>query len=120
MKLAYSNYRLQSVITLIKKMDVNEFLKAHHQEINEIIDNLNPVEFSSHDFIERFARRFEREYIEMLYHYRDSGNAFKTVHSLIARYLSLHPSHFPIAKTIKKDSEHVFGEMDIIQWWQRI
>lgn len=100
-------------------MSIIPFLKAHHPEIIEIINDLNPVQFSSHDFIEKFARRFEEEYIEMLYHYRSSGSAFKTVHSTIAKYLSQNMTGFGIEKTKKDGSEHVFGEIDVIQWWHR-
>jgi hypothetical protein len=101
-------------------MDVITFLKGHHPEITEIINGLSPIEFSSHDFIEKFARMFEREYIEMLYDYRTTGNAFKTVHSAIAKYLSQNMASFNIVKNPKGPSEHVFGNIDVIQWWRRI
>lgn len=95
------------------------FLKSHHPQIITIISGLNS-DFSSHDFIEKFARMFETQYIEMLYKYKDTGNAFKTVHSTIAKYLSQNMNAFGIVKMSKKGSEHVFGEIDIIQWWSKI
>jgi len=100
-------------------MEVITFLKSHNQEIADIIRDFDKDEFSSHDFIEKFARKFEKKYIKMLYKYRKSGNAFKTVHSLIAKYLSKNMSRFNISKTIKSGSEHVFGDIDVIQWWIR-
>lgn len=101
-------------------MEVISFLKNHNSEIIEIINNLDPDKFSSHDFIEKFARMFEQEYIEMLYEYRTTGNAFKTVHSTIAKYLSQNMASLNIAKTNKAGSEHVFGDIDVIQWWCRV
>lgn len=101
-------------------MPVIPFLKSHHPEIIEIINNLNPIQFSSHDFIEKFARRFEEEYIEMLSQYRHTGSAFQTVHSTIAKYLSQNMVILGIEKLPRAGSEHVFGDIDVIQWWHRI
>lgn len=101
-------------------MEMTTFLKDHHKELKKIIDDLPQEEFSSHDFIEKFARLFEAEYIEMLYKYKNTGNAFKTVHSTIAKYLSQNMTSLDIVKTKRDESEHVFGDVDIIQWWSRI
>lgn len=101
-------------------MEVTTFLKDHHQELSDITKDFNQEEFSSHDFIEKFARLFETEYIEMLYNYKNTGNAFKTVHSAIAKYLSQNMNSMGIVKTKRDGSEHVFGDIDIIQWWRRI
>lgn len=77
-------------------------------------------EFSSHDFIEKFAKQYEVDYIEMLVKYQRTGKAFHTVHRLIARHLSLNMLTLHIDKTKKKASENVFGVVDKIQWWKKI
>ena len=100
-------------------IEINKFLKNHHQGIIDIISKFNS-EFSSHDFIEKFAQKYEADFIDMLLLYKNKGKAFQTVHSSIARYLSKNKEIFSIAKTERKGSEHVFGSIDKIQWWERI
>lgn len=102
-------------------IDINDFLKQHQYEIANIISNLKKdVEFSSHDFIEKFAQQYEADYINMLVNYQKKGNAFQTVHSMIAKYLSQNMSVLLIVKSKRKGSENVFGSIDYIQWWRRI
>ena len=100
-------------------IDINLFLNQHQSEIVDIISNLKKkVDFSSHDFIEKLAQRYEADYIEMLVNYQGTGNSFQTVHSIIARYLSLNKTTLGIVKTKPKPSENVFGSDDLIQWWR--
>ena len=102
-------------------IDIDGFLKQHQNEIINIISNLKKdVEFSSHDFIEKFAQQYETDYIEMLVKHQRTGNAFRKVHSIIALYLSRNMPTLHIVKTEKKPSKNVFGNEDIIQWWKKI
>ena len=98
---------------------INIFLENHQSEIINIIFNMKN-EFSSHDFIEKFAQQFESDYIEMLVLYKENGKAFQTVHSLIAKFISEKKEIFKIEKTIRKSSENVFGDNNVIQWWMKI
>jgi hypothetical protein len=100
-------------------MDISDFLKLHETDVFVIISKMGD-EFSSHDFIEEFAKRFEAEYIEMLYTRKNSGSAFQTVHSIIAKYLSVNMALFAISKSTKRASENVFGNVDCIQWWIKV
>lgn len=50
-------------------MKVSSFMKSHESEINIIISNL-PNNFSSHDFIEKFSKKYESEYLDMLVSYK--------------------------------------------------
>lgn len=93
-------------------------MKANISEIKNIISDL-PAEFSSHDFIEKFSKKYESDYIDMLVDYK-GREAFKTVHSQIAKFLSLNMKYLGINKRNKDSSEHVFGELDVIQWWEKI
>jgi hypothetical protein len=86
-------------------MEINAFLKKNEKDLVEIINSLNRV-FSSHDFIEKFSQKFESYYIEMLVGYKNSGSAFQTVHSIIAKYLSSNLDTFHIIKSERKGSEN--------------
>lgn len=50
-------------------MKVSSFMKSHESEINIIISNV-PNNFSSHDFIEKFSKKYESEYLDMLVSYK--------------------------------------------------
>lgn len=99
-------------------MSINDFLNLHELDLKRIITSL-PVEFSSHDFIEKFCKQFESEYIDMLVMYKGKS-AFQSVHSQIALFLSKNSENLGIRKLIKNKSENVFGDTDNIQWWERI
>jgi len=101
-------------------IDVNEYLNNHQNEIKNIISSFDEkCTFSSHDFIEKFSQNHESDYIGMLIKYKKSGFAFRTVHSIIALYLSNNMDFFHIEKTSKIKSENVHGNLSIIQWWKR-
>lgn len=101
-------------------LQINDYLEKNINSIKNIISEFHiNKEFSSHDFIEKFTEKFEQDYIEMLVNYQKSGQAFQTVHSLIAKFLSLKMSVLGIEKTQKKESENVRGNLDVIQWWIR-
>jgi hypothetical protein len=99
-------------------MEINDFLK---EKINELINIIHSFddEFTSHDFLKKFTKSFEPEYISFLNKYSRKG-AFQNVHSQIARFLSKNSLFLGIAKTRKVMSENVFGEMDEIQSWKRL
>ena len=99
-------------------MNISSFMKVHESEIKNIISDL-PNDFSSHDFIEKFSKKYESEYIDMLVLYK-GREAFKTVHAQIAKQLSSNMKTYGIAKSKKKSSEHVFGDTDMIQWWGKM
>jgi hypothetical protein len=101
-------------------IDINSFLKLNENELIVIINSMKET-FSSHDFIEKFSQKFESDYIEMLVSYRDKnkGKAFQTVHSMIAKYLSLNMDIFHITKSERDSSENVFGSKDYVQWWNK-
>lgn len=99
-------------------MEINDFLKGEISELINIIHNLDD-EFTSHDFLKKFAKLFEPEYISFLDKYSRKG-AFQNVHSQIARFLSENSTILGIAKTKKVMSENIFGEMDEIQSWKKL
>lgn len=98
-------------------MSIDNLMKMKMSGIKIIISDL-PEKFSSHDFIEKFSKKYESEYIGMLAEYKDK-NAFKIVHSQVAKFLSLNKKTFGIEKDERNSSENVFGDIDIIQWWKK-
>lgn len=99
-------------------MTINDFLQQQiNILINDIISELGK-EFNSHDFIKRFAKRFESEYISFLNQY-SGQDAFRTVNSQIAKFLSDNELKLNIQKTKRVTSENIFGEMDLIQGWRK-
>jgi hypothetical protein len=98
-------------------------LAPYNNQIILIIDNLEVDkngEFSSHDFIKRFSKEFQKKYIELLYEYKDSGHAFKSLHGQIAKHLSENNSLFKIEKADRKGSEDIFGDIVEVQWWKKV
>ncbi len=98
-------------------MEIKVFLKGEISELVNIIHSLD-VEFTSHDFLKKFAKLYEPVYVRFLDKY--STDAFQNVHSQIAHFLSKNSAILGIVKTKKVMSENIFGEMDMIQSWKRL
>ena len=79
-----------------------------------------PPEFDSHQFIERFIRENEREYVEMLYAQKDSPAIFRDVHAMIARYLVENADALAIKKTGRTQSENIKGYESENQNWRKL
>ena len=99
-------------------MSINSYLGSHISDLSDIISRLGD-EFTSHDFLKKFAKEYEEHYIDFLYSYRGTG-AFQTVHSQIALFLSENEKSLGIFKTNKEKSKNIFGEEDYIQGWRKI
>ncbi len=99
-------------------MSINDFMQQNISHLrNDIISELES-EFNSHDFIKKFVKRFERDYVVFLNNYNDS-DAFRTVNSQIAKFLADNDTRLNIQKTQKVKSENIFGEIDEIQGWKK-
>lgn len=87
-----------------------------------VIGELN-TSFSSHEFIQKFAKQNEAVYVEWLYNAKDSQNgAFQTVHQEMGRRL-LNCSKkglLPIRKIGNVAGVNVFGNPDEIAMWEKI
>lgn len=99
-------------------MTVKTFMRSKTSDIIDIILNLNNT-FNSHDFLMKFAKRFELEYITFLFEYNSVG-AFQTIHSQIAKFLSENSMNLNIEKTEQTESRNVFGEIVRVQGWRKI
>ena len=70
-------------------MSLNQFMNENLGVIkDEIIKNIPNPDFDSHEFIRRFAKKFEISYIEFLGSYK--LEPFRNVHAQIGRFLSEH------------------------------
>lgn len=99
---------------------LNEFLIDKAGTNAKIIKNLDDV-FNSHDFIRKFSKRFEKEYVGYLTAYSAKKNKgiFRTVHGIIAKHLSKNSSLYKIKKNGKVISQNIFGDKEQIQNWKR-
>lgn len=103
-------------------MSIQTFLTANFSDLKAVIGDLCKTneKFSSHDIIEKFTKLHEYEYIGWLDSYKKQNKkAFQSVHSQIARFVSEHSSQLGIKKTPRNPSENVFGDFDVIQWWEK-
>ncbi|MGF1585347.1 MAG: hypothetical protein ACFCUM_08505 [Bacteroidales bacterium] len=102
-------------------MTINQltlFLKQNIRRVkSEIIPELD-TDFTTLDFIKKFAKKFEGEYIRFLYDYKEN-NAFKEVHIQIADFLDDYGLILNIKKSIKVRRENEYGEMEEIQLWEK-
>jgi hypothetical protein len=97
-------------------MSINEFMKDRVDTIrNEIIGDLPDTIFDSHDFIKRFARKFETDYVQFLGVYRQEP--FKTVHGQIAKFLSENKEFLRIKDDGKVVSPNIFGDKSENENW---
>jgi predicted glycoside hydrolase/deacetylase ChbG (UPF0249 family) len=97
-------------------MTIQDFLQQNINQLRTNVISELEIEFNSHDFIKRFAKKFETDYIDFLNSYKGQ-DAFRTVHSQIAKFLADNEVSLNIHKTKKVKSENVFGELDLIQGW---
>ncbi len=103
-------------------MSILDFLSSHMEDLQQIITELDD-EFGSHDFLERFARRFETEYITFLSEHRKpvgQRGSFKEVHGQIARFLSKNQTALNIEKIDRQETKNVFGNATDNQMWRKV
>jgi hypothetical protein len=104
-------------------MSIENFLTQHIDAVQQIISDLSQTEFSSHHFIQQFARRFEGDYIDFLQEYRKRAGergAFQEVHKQIARFLSKNASLLRIEKSGRTRTLNVFGNETDNQGWKKL
>lgn len=74
--------------------------------------------FSSHNFIKKYAELYQREYITMLWDKRDAVSPFQTVHSQIGLELERMQDCCGFEKDGRVSSENIFGNSDEVQNWR--
>jgi hypothetical protein len=97
---------------------MNLFLKQNIRRVKgEIIPELGN-DFTTLDFIKKFAKKFEGEYIRFLYSNKEN-NAFKEVHGQVSEFLDDYELILNIKKSRKVRCEDEYGEMKEIQMWEK-
>jgi len=99
-------------------MTITEFMTSKIANIQIIIKNLDSP-FKTHDFIEKFKKEFELNYVNFLGQYKDK-NAHFAVHTQIGKFLSNNSTTLRIQKTNKVSSKNVFGKINLIQQWIKL
>ena len=100
-------------------MTMNEltlFLKQNIRQIkNEIIPELGS-DFTTLDFVKKFAKKFQGEYLKYLYLNREDS-AFRAIHEQIARFLK---DYGPLLN-IRESRESLFGNKsdDEVRVWEQ-
>lgn len=92
---------------------------AHYPELIRDMKNI----FTSHEFILHLARRYQAEYIELLYHYRHSPDPihpapFQIVHGFLAKYLSSLPDL--VTNIGDVNSEDIFTKENRCANWRKV
>lgn len=96
-------------------------LEQLYAQYDEIIDQMND-EFDSHQFILELAHRYQREYIEALYQFRnDISNAgpFGQLHSKLATRLRTDHSD-RLRRLEDHESKNIFGRDSKCAQWRKI
>lgn len=99
-------------------MTVNDFMKENMEAIREVINDL-PDMFDSHDFIKKFSKRFEVDYVYMLAN-AGSTEPFQNVNSKIGSFLSNNQTMLRIESQGEVFSENVFGNNSECKMWKKI
>ena len=97
---------------------VDSFMKNHIPAIRLIIQAMPNKVFDSHEFIKKFSKEFEPDYIEMLCAYKGKG-AFQTVHAQIALFLSQNANILAIVKDKIVKTPDIFGDPCTNQSWKK-
>ena len=99
-------------------MNINDFMTANLPAIVTIVAELKD-DFNSYDFIQKFARRFEVEYVSMLSLYDEEP--FRKVNAQIARFLSNNENRLNIVKQNNKTIyTNILGEETKCEMWKRV
>lgn len=99
-------------------MNVQDFMKENEYEIRKLLREL-PMKFDSHDFMKKFAQKYESEYVDMLNVYKET-HPFQNVHTQVAKQLSLNKDYFHLEKVGKVTTPNCFGEDTEVQLWMKI
>lgn len=100
------------------KIKVIKLMNDNIKNIQEVIDYELPEYFNSHDFIEKFTRKIETEFVKLLCQY--DKDAHRKVNMQIAGYLSRNKGFLNIEKVGKENSKNVFGNTDLIKHWRNL
>jgi hypothetical protein len=76
--------------------------------------------FTSHEFIEKLSQAQQELYGQLLSEYTANGQPFRSVHSVIARRLSMNWGHLVHYMGTEPNSENVFGNYNGAAIWHKV
>ena len=89
------------------------------EQAQRIIHRLGE-EFDSHDFINVYMTLYEREYVSLLAEKIDNEQIFRSVNSLIGKFLADNCKDLGITKNGRKTSSNVRGNETENQDWIKV
>ena len=100
-------------------MSVQEFMKKNMDVIkNDIIKAIPYDTFDSHEFIRKFAKRFELDYVAFLN--IPTEEPFRKIHAEIGRFLSVNKDSLNLKDDGVTESLNVFGIVSPNERWVKI
>ena len=101
-------------------MSISGELKENIVEVRIVIRKLEPT-FTTHQFIQAYAKKYKRRYDDFLYMYHDKGvGAVQRVHSQMARFLTQYEAELGIKRTRKVKSRNVLDKVVWVQEWRQV
>jgi hypothetical protein len=85
----------------------------------EVIAQMGYV-FTSHEFIEKLSQAHQELYVQLLSEYKDKGQPFQAVHSVIAKRLKNNWSHTVTHYDNDPESENIFGNYNAAAVWHKV
>jgi hypothetical protein len=77
--------------------------------------------FNSHQFILELARQHQKEYIEALYHFRDTDAPFMNLHGVLSRHFNALPHLVKrVGDSSPAESQDIFGRKQGCALWEKV
>lgn len=91
----------------------------------DVINRIDKITFTSHDFLDTFRKNCPRVYIEILTYYNNienEENPITTVHKLIGKWLLEGSNNNPLSiqKIGEVESKTILGENSQVAEWEKI
>ena len=100
-------------------MTTYQFMKSNLSMIKDkIIRSIDAEKFDSHEFIRKFTKEFEIEYVEFLGEYKTEP--FRNVHSQIGKFLVDNQELLNIKAEGVIHSPNIFGIESLNELWIKI
>lgn len=98
-------------------MTVFEIMNANIDAVRAVIDEMDD-KFDSHDFIKKFSREIELDYVYLL---ATAGTMtpFHDVHLKIGKFLSSNQNILGISNVERVNSENIFGNVTECALWEK-
>ncbi len=102
------------------KMEQQNQIEIKQNQLRAVVAEM-PQKFDSHDVIKAFIKKYEAEYVDLLYAQRQRAPyaIFRAVHAAMGRALAEHAEALGIRKTARESSENIKGYDSENQGWEK-